>query len=1111
MKNTILYITTACIALLLTSCQDDYWDKVNGYGGEGTGRVTVTLDYEPLSGTTLSRGTVAPPGDGIGALDDLVIVIFSSDGNYVDAIPVDNLDAVTKMVDRTDADASNGHLAGETSTARVQLDLTLSSGSYYMYAVANLGGYSGSTRTGSTIDVLNAMDVSRMTRQQFRAMRRVWDPNNYRNNMEMTGIFTNAAADGSYPQSSSPMEDTTVSIAPGARVHCWLRRLVSKVTVDFDASALSPGTTIYLKDIRLLDIPYDCPLLDSNTPTADHETAGGLMDNSRSSHHIQLAPDVAGKPAADYRQWPALTATDNTLAAIARSNSTFGYLANVNHDNASKALFFYENLQGRGESKLQDADNDGVIDSPDSFHPDADHYKDNKPAGSYIEVTAYYKSLDEGNESSGDITYRFMLGKNVTDNYDCERNHHYRLTLKFNGFANDVDWHIEFDYTHQPPVTIPTPYYISYGYNEKLEMPLRFMGQLVGDTINAEIVRNDWWPSTMWEDTPAPQDEFFPDSKVAYHSKDKNKLYFGFLSLRMPQNEAVGTQYGSANEVSMNYFHHLWQGTTDNDANNTDYIRSKYGGKRPLGSRRFYINPNDPKGVTEYDYDENNDSHDGAYRTYVANVGTDNTPRMTTVYIPLFTRERNIIKVHGYTGENPYNNNQRRAQVRYRFKVRDLNGNTIPVDTTVDIIQVAKIANPLAIWRDWDECHPFEVELKYLTTPSSTDFTTLVSKGGGWSAEVDQGKEWILLNGGKRTVYGNQGDPIRFTYRPAGILSSSKQCRYGRIKILYHNYSCVHYIYVRQGYAPSQIIDNGKWWHTFNMETGTTEVKSPCDEGSLFKWLNPSMPIASSNQVNDKIPWVNYNYNSFKSHANDDFVIAGSTTTQKWNLITSKNAGTETWANVTINGVTCHVATIDNICSLRDGGPGNTTRHQYGMLYDGSSTKTADNIADAWGYKTGDKGRGMRGDLVYNIENSRQLFFPIGSTGYGKRKQGGTNVYTPGLVPDWQSYQGNRPTIGDAVLRYGNNRITNMNDAAAMKMPLLWDIYRRPGANYWAQGKGTDPKLTGESRDTRYCLDINYFTFDFNTMGTEPFVDYNNTNKRYSDAMFLRLVQDTAP
>ena len=63
-----------------------------------------------------------------------------------------------------------------------------------------------------------------------------------------------------------------------------------------------------------------------------------------------------------------------------------------------------------------------------------------------------------------------MLGKNTSTNYDAERNYHYKLTLKFNRFANDADWHIEYE-EENPDILVPEPYYISYLYNHAMTLP----------------------------------------------------------------------------------------------------------------------------------------------------------------------------------------------------------------------------------------------------------------------------------------------------------------------------------------------------------------------------------------------------------------------------------------------------------------------------------------------------------------------------------------------------------------------------------------------------------------------------------------------------------------
>ena len=67
--------------------------------------------------------------------------------------------------------------------------------------------------------------------------------------------------------------------------------------------------------------------------------------------------------------------------------------------------------------------------------------KDDVPYGTYIEVDAYYVSINPEKVGSGSIKYRFMLGKDVETDYNAERNYHYKLTLVLKNFANDADWH----------------------------------------------------------------------------------------------------------------------------------------------------------------------------------------------------------------------------------------------------------------------------------------------------------------------------------------------------------------------------------------------------------------------------------------------------------------------------------------------------------------------------------------------------------------------------------------------------------------------------------------------------------------------------------------------
>ena len=118
------------------------------------------------------------------------------------------------------------------------------------------------------------------------------------------------------------------------------------------------------------------------------------------------------------------------------------------------------------------------------------------PYGTYIEVDAYYVSVNPEKVGSGNIKYRFMLGKDTQTDYNAERNHHYKLTLKFKNYANDADWHIEYE-EPEPGIEVPNPYYISYLYNHSMMLPLKVKtgGHKLGK-IEARIVDNRWVPTT---------------------------------------------------------------------------------------------------------------------------------------------------------------------------------------------------------------------------------------------------------------------------------------------------------------------------------------------------------------------------------------------------------------------------------------------------------------------------------------------------------------------------------------------------------------------------------------------------------------------------------------
>lgn len=1142
LKNIFIYLSVSLIAALtFTGCTDDLL-KDYGINGDGEMEVPVNIDFMPMAAADITSRASSDnaSANSMSDIEDLCLVLFNEDGSFKEIIEVNNpLDYNEYDIDRTEADAVSGQLSTEVTTKRRSLNLKLTLGEkLYIYAVANLNSASQTTR-----QFLEANGINGMDRGQFCSMRRTWDPEDIKQNDEMAGYFTDGYTDGANANTTSYGNEGLITVRTGSSLHCWLRRLASRVSIGFDATNLDDNTTIYIRDVRIYDVPFDCTLLSSNSVEVQPDgkvlrgVSGGLLDNDKNKQVLEFftgQTSTTGNSALGV----ALTSGRKNLDDYQRLNK-------IGHEADHKTLFFYENMQGDGELKHQDTGKndtsndrgdvldstpDGKVDSPASTDSDNPHYKDAKPAGTYIEVRAYYVSEARGNEGRGEIFYRFMLGKDADRDYNAERNHHYKLTLKFNGYANDYDWHIEYN-QRQNEITIPNPYYISYGYNESLELPISIIGEV--KTAEATILRNDWWPSVLWEDVESDLDQgdetkrmHLDRSKVYYNPDDvkQAKAYRddarkkfnndpkytlhpeyvasvlrddkfkdegvanGFLSLKLPVGNVIG------------------DGISAGDGAGTNHIYNKDWSANGLGYRSYDVSKN----VT-------GSAEQGTYSVKI-DKAVGKKPAKTTMYLPLYTRQKNLVKTTGYTGANPYVTDQRRAQVRYKFTLN--NGSVI--DTIIDIIQVAKIENPMGVWRDWNNAAPFDVVLKvrYGDTP---DFRNLRSRGG-WSAEVESGNDWILLNGGRKKIYGGDDTNIAFTYRPAGTLSDASKVRCGVILVKYHNYSCVHRIFVRQGYAPIQIQDDHKVeWFSFNMVSKGVPADSPLDEGSLFRYGNWDQAIASSNNVADSWPaaWLSVNHLSFKDHKDQSFVLAApdkdGNTELTWDKITSKTDKKNTFKNkdyiwsdnntetFDLDGRKCRLMNYDDIEKLREG-DNSTIHNAYGILYGDGATTTQTDVVTSYRYDSDHRDYGMRGCFAYNSHDGRQIFFPIGQAGYGHRKARRNTTASTADAIGTQYGWGVRE-IGTAVLRYAAGRITfmkhNSRTDEAGYQPLLYDLFRRHGAIYWANC----PEY--KTDNYRTSLDINYFTFDFNNLGAEPFQGVDTSEGKFdygSDACFIRLV-----
>ena len=1008
MKHFVRHIILFLMIATVTSCYDEFMKQE--FIGEGKASISATLDFKPMS-SALSRTRAA--GDALKDINSLHVLLYGEDKKLIKNWKIEEYTVSNEG--RNDSDAENGSSA-ETSTKRATFKLPeeIGFGKYYMYAVANIPDLLTNSAYSEAIKTVDGLKNIPLT----------WDSEDVANNGQMIGFFTKSSA----PALSADDESLIVN-EKSVKLHAWLRRAASKVTVAFDGSKLKEGVFIYLQSVQIKDIPSQCYLGKENNvgkegyTLAVPENGPDMIDGEIITYHEgDKAEDFEyGEGCADHR--------------VTVGSPHFG-----SHDETAPALYFYENMQGAGDNmpdKRQDADGNGSLDHPGLPDDATYRLKDAVPYGTYIEVHAHYISNNSERLGNGHIIYRFMLGQDVINDYNAKRNCHYKLTLKFKNFANEADWHIEYE-EPEPGVMTPEPYYISYLYNHSMMYPIKVnTGGHEIESITAEIIDNRWAPHNA---NPAAA----PPIYFSEMDKEGENKWNGFLSLHKTTMTVLPAPPGQLSEES-----------------NKEYYEDPP--KRGLREyKKFTVGEHTTSGSLDVDT-YRVEKHSTEANTY-------------NVFIPMYTRAKQMISTTGYTGNNPFVAYQRKAVVRITTKLKDVPEAFV---NTVPIYQVRRVVNPKGIYRSAGNNTPFHVVLKRLPREEATEFQTFQSEGP-WKAYVvaqDNGASITLsASGGSElqdgTIYGKTGSVIDFNVNFNGQVDDENH--YAIIRVEYHNYTCQHLIFVRQGNKPDALLTGGTRWYAENMRTKTERASSPLDEGSLFKCGNWDYPIDASNNKNSRIPWINVYPTDFVLYPSGGFVIAGKEDEGKklWSTITFSNSFSIPASGMRVARLADYMALL-NSSDIEQG---------YGILYGDDATETADNIENAYGYdyKNNNKGRGMRGCFAYNKLTGKNLFFPIGASGYGHRRR---SDKTPGML----RYSAGRTEYHpeNEPHPWGNSRVKDR--------PLFYDLFRRPGAIYWID-KETNQKLG---------WDINYFTFDFNSIDATNIFDSDD-----SDACFVRCVVD---
>lgn len=1032
MKHFVRHIILFLMIATVTSCYDEFMKQE--FIGEGKASISATLDFKPMS-SALSRTRAA--GDALKDISSLHVLLYDKNKNLIKNWKIDGYTVSDE--NRSNSDAENGSSA-ETTTKRATFKLPeeIGFGKYYMYAVANIPDLLTNTAYSEAIQTVDGLKNIPLT----------WDSEDVANNGQMIGFFTKSSA----PALSADDESLIVN-EKSVKLHAWLRRAASKVTVAFDGSNLKEGVFIYIQSVQIKDIPSQCYLGKDNNVGRE----GYTLDMPGSG------PDMSDGETITYHEGEHDLQNFEYGEGCASHRITVGSPYLGSHEETAPALYFYENMQGTGVTmpdKRQDANGDGKLDFPGLPNKPEDpnkewnyRLKDAVPYGTYIEVHAHYISNNSERLGNGHIIYRFMLGQNETNDYNAKRNCHYKLTLKFKNFANEADWHIEYE-EPEPGVMTPEPYYISYLYNHSMMYPIKVnTGGRKIEYIKAEILENNWAP--------------YNASSDIYYTGALNGVaapWNGFLSLHKTTKTVL-----YENEIGSN---------------------EQYYNTVPKRGEREYKDFVLPGGITSKEFTTENSEPDDKYRVekHPTEANTYN------IYIPMYTRAKQMISTTGYTGNNPYVAYQRKARVKITTKLEGLNE---VFTNEVPIYQVRRVVNPKGIYRSLKNNKSFHVVLKRLPRENDQMFKTFQSEGQ-WKAYVvkeTNGKGITLSVTDPNTtelkddpeygkaIYGKTGSVIDFNVNFEQSSDNLSENRYAIIRVEYHNYTCQHLIFVRQGDNPDDLVAGGVKWYAMNMKTTSELASNPLDEGSLFKFGNWSHPIDALSNKNPREPWINVTPGDFKIYPEDGFTNAATGDKMVWTDIIHSNT-TDGFGNPQM--ANARVATGADFWELRKY---SYIEQGYGVLYGDDATETADDIVEVYGYnyEHNKSGRGMRGCFAYNSETGKNLFFPIGASGYGHRKQ------------SYKATWGDPETI-NGVLRYAAGRTQLYPDP--VERPLFYDLYKRPGGIYWLNAEILQNYFT-PTDGVSLGWDINYFSFDFNFISKDNLIRSDG-----SDACFVRCVVD---
>lgn len=1089
--NYILFITVFILTAMFASCEDGF-DYPDAPIKDGISTIDVQIGFKDFTPALDTRAD----GNALKKINTLWIVMYDKDRKFV------RKEQVLKFEEGSDLDDNkrpDGKPSSEVETGHVKFKLQVANGYYYMYAVANY-------------DLSNVDNTSIETPEELSKLQLNWESGDVTQNAEMFGWFINGEKTDDHG-TTAPI--VTIS-GNNSNLHAWVRRAASKLTIAFDTDNLKENIFIYLKSISVKDIPEHCYLDSPNGVGQDDYTLENSLvdgetiyfsgakegDNSKDNHGnwpvIASGTRVFGLYSDRYGKHDDVTYDTDKSSLLLRE-----------HDEAAPALYFYENMQPNGvEGTISDKRQDVNGENKQVTYPDGTYngshnddgslkddaytdkgWKDGMKWGSYIEIQAYYENNGGERPGKGDIVYRFMLGKDTKINYEAERNYHYRLTMKFNGNANDIDFHIDYEEEAKPGLFTPDTTYVSYLYNQPASTSIRATPKPGYDFVKFEaiILDNEWVPypkdetttlynTSAWDKQVNNNEDYMVTFVTDRNNADYNqKVYkcdsemannteFGFLSLREVSTVTHdfgrngGVQHSDMQRLVKNFRNAYFYGRMPDGSDSKDV-------KGPLNWREFI------KGIPTKDTKEplvTKDDVDGDY-AFSRTTNPNNGQIDYVGTIPLYTRAKTLDPWAVYSGANPFYEHRRYARIKFIAHYEYIDGCGLPKTdgdeysdvSYTHVLQARRVDNPRGIYRRAANLESFDVNLCYKNlTPQAdgTEYIPIISRGP-WSAMIEKDPHGLVkleANGQSatkegETITGRTLTNIKFKYTPQKEAPSSGA--YGAIiKVTYHNNSCVHKILVRQGYSAHELGAGTIKWSAFNVYDKDYLTKSPLSVGSFFRrYTALSYPILEENNTTWGLGIELKKEDKLKIKGQDDtrWIDIPFSTDPSTNAFTDMKLSNHIEANSldyrlpTFDEIT-ELGIVDNNNNIQKPNPNaNDYNYAFGITYaDGASGIQLNSNAYSYSDPNNegkDSQCGVRGIIVYSASTGDNVFFPLGSTGHARRKS-----------RHWYITSSSKSTQKDAygMMRYGSLdcRLTRWFDDYR---PMAWDLISQRGGAYW--------------------------------------------------------------